>query len=609
MISQKRNARIKEIEGAIVRVSILLNRLEKKNSRAGWIRFYIIIIGLILFLIPYFYLQKNIALINLFAVVVLFLIASTYHNKISALIVRYKKWIEIKKSNLARLRLDWENIPVPKIFTEYEPNPVEVDLDITGNRSLHQLIDTAKSKEGSELLREYLITAPVSRVDIIHKQNLVKELFGLSHFRDKFLLASALSSKNEINAGFLTDWLATLHPSNRLLAKFGFLSVLAVINIAFILLAIYQIVPKVFLITGFTYVFFYFYFQKSIRSYVHDAELLKDEMKKIIGILSFIENYNFGNRKNLIELSSAFNNKGDGPTKQLNRINKILSFLTFRANPVLWFIISMLTPIEYYLSYKIEKLKRDLGDNLQGWLDVWHKFECFVSLSNYAYLNPDYYFPEILEDNSKFKFTASELGHPLIPYEHNIKNNFEISGLGSIALITGSNMSGKSTFLRTIGINTCLAYNGAPVNAKLLSINLTRVFTCIKVNDSVVDGISYFYAEVKRLKKLLDEIERENEKPVMFLIDEIFKGTNNIERNKGSRAILKSLVNKNGAGLISTHDLDLIKLADEIPSITNYHFRESVDGDEMIFDYKLHEGPCPTTNALKIMKQAGLPID
>ena len=135
-----------------------------------------------------------------------------------------------------------------------------------------------------------------------------------------------------------------------------------------------------------------------------------------------------------------------------------------------------------------------------------------------------------------------------------------------------------------------------------------RIFTCINIGDSVIDGISYFYAEVKRLKKLLDEIGTKNKYPLLFLIDEIFKGTNNIERNRGGRAVLKSLINKNGTGVVSTHDLDLVKLADEFSAISNYHFKESIDGIEMIFDYKLHEGPCPTTNALKIMKAAGLPI-
>ncbi len=170
-------------------------------------------------------------------------------------------------------------------------------------------------------------------------------------------------------------------------------------------------------------------------------------------------------------------------------------------------------------------------------------------------------------------------------------------------------MSGKSTFLRTVGINLCLAYAGAPVNSASMATSLYEIFTCIKINDSVVDGISYFYAEVKKLKELLDEFENDNGLKKFFLIDEIFKGTNNKERLKGSRAFIKKLSELKGTGFISTHDLELVNLENEISKIENYHFREEIKNDQMLFDYTIHNGPCPTTNALKIMSLAGLPIE
>jgi DNA mismatch repair ATPase MutS len=171
-------------------------------------------------------------------------------------------------------------------------------------------------------------------------------------------------------------------------------------------------------------------------------------------------------------------------------------------------------------------------------------------------------------------------------------------------------MAGKSTFLRSVGLNTCLAYAGAPVNADRLRLSLFRLFTCIKVSDSVQDGLSYFYAEVRRLKLLLDAVELRNEIPVLFLIDEIFRGTNNRERHIGSEAYIRSLSNNgNALGLIATHDLDLTKLADGIVGISNFHFREEIGDGRMVFDYLLRQGPCPTTNALKIMRIEGLPVD
>jgi len=199
-----------------------------------------------------------------------------------------------------------------------------------------------------------------------------------------------------------------------------------------------------------------------------------------------------------------------------------------------------------------------------------------------------------------------EMGHPLLKIGKKICNDFSFNKQNEIVIITGSNMSGKSTFLKTVGINFCLAYAGAPVDAKHFRTSLYELFTCIKVNDSVSDGISYFYAEVRRLKELLNEFGNEKAMPVLFLIDEIFKGTNNRERLAGSKAFIQKLSKLNGTGLVSTHDLELINLADEIGSIANYHFKEDIIGDKMVFDYKINDGPCPTTNALKIMQLSGL---
>jgi DNA mismatch repair ATPase MutS len=175
-------------------------------------------------------------------------------------------------------------------------------------------------------------------------------------------------------------------------------------------------------------------------------------------------------------------------------------------------------------------------------------------------------------------------------------------------LITGSNMSGKSTFLRTLGINVCLAQAGGPVCASRFEWTWSRVACCIRVDDSLEAGLSFFYAEVKRLKSILDATDDRVAPPVLFLIDEIFKGTNNRERLIGSRAFIQSLATGNGFGLVTTHDLELTDLGKTVPHLTNSHFRETVVAGALEFDYKLRSGPCPTTNALRIMELEGLPV-
>jgi DNA mismatch repair ATPase MutS len=170
-------------------------------------------------------------------------------------------------------------------------------------------------------------------------------------------------------------------------------------------------------------------------------------------------------------------------------------------------------------------------------------------------------------------------------------------------------MAGKSSFLRTLGLTLCMAYAGGVVDAAAVRVSPFRLFTCVRVSDSVTEGFSYFYAEVRRLRALLDALNAPHAYPLFFLIDEIFKGTNNRERLIGSRAYIRALAGARGIGVISTHDLELVRLADELPGVVNYHFREDVIDGNMVFDYTLRHGPSPTTNALKIMELAGLPID
>jgi DNA mismatch repair ATPase MutS len=170
-------------------------------------------------------------------------------------------------------------------------------------------------------------------------------------------------------------------------------------------------------------------------------------------------------------------------------------------------------------------------------------------------------------------------------------------------------MAGKSTFIKTLGINLCLAYAGGPVCARRLYAVPFRLDACIRITDSVTDGFSYFYAEVKCLKRLLEELKADNTLPLLYLIDEIFRGTNNRERLIGSRAYVKAVAGGNGVGFLATHDLELASLAETIPELSNYHFRDFVQDGRLVFDYKIRPGPCPTTNALKIMQMEGLPFE
>jgi hypothetical protein len=339
----------------------------------------------------------------------------------------------------------------------------------------------------------------------------------------------------------------------------------------------------------------------------NEALALQAEIRRLREIFQHLEATSYTNRPHLKHLCRPFQDKRQRPSAQLRRVAWITGAASIQRNPVLWIMLNLVIPWDIFFAYQLDRSRGDLARTLPVWLDVWYELEALNALANFAALNPTYTFPVITPG---VVLAGNQLGHPLIPVEDKVCNDFTLDTLGQIVIITGSNMSGKSSFLRTIGINLVLAYCGSVVNAASLQVGLFRVFTCIQVADSVVDGISYFYAEVKRLKALLAALDTSDEDvPLFFLIDEIFRGTNNRERLIGSRAYIRALSAGHCVGLIATHDLELVQFADAIPQTSNYHFREEVKNGRMTFDYTLRPGPSPTTNALKIMALEGLPVD
>jgi hypothetical protein len=347
-------------------------------------------------------------------------------------------------------------------------------------------------------------------------------------------------------------------------------------------------------------------------SLFEDTYYLRDSLAQLHEVFTFLEGYSFGQSQRLRQFCQPYSSEpASRPSRILQRVQHIANAATIEKNGLLWLLVNMLVPWDFYLALFFNNYRALVAARLPIWLETWFELEALSSLATFAYLHPDFTLPEVHTSNTQeIPMQAHAMGHPLLPASGKVVNDFTLDHQGEIILLTGSNMAGKSTFLRTVGINLILAYIGAPVNASSFSCGLFRVYTCIKISDSVTEGYSYFYAEVRRLRALLNDLQRPGERyPLLFLIDEIFKGTNNRERQIGSEAYIRALIGKNCLGLLSTHDLELVKLADLHPEVVNYHFREEVVDGQMTFDYLLREGPCPTTNALKIMQLEGLPVD
>lgn len=605
------NQRLKEIEEQIKRFRTRLSNLEKISRNLGTAKAFILLSGIIIFFIAYFYLTFHFLIVILALLLISFGTLTKIHNDIDTGIKKQRIWIDIKRTNLARIKIDWENLPEHRTQGKNKSHPFEFDLNISGKYSIHRLIDASVTSEGSSKLLDWLTGTNPSLADILYRQDIVRELIPLTKFREKLLLNSNMVTKKELYGKKLLDWL--MKKSNVLLLKKVLLtlSILLPLNIIFVLLAVFDISYLLWPASSLLIVFIYYINSKYISELLNKSLTLAEDVGKFYAILKFLEGYQYGKNRNLKKLCSTYIEDQKSPTIYFKQIDRLIFLSGFQKNPLIRLLLNVAFPWDFFQAYKLEEIKSGLAEQMPLWLETWYTLEALISIANYAYLNPTYTFPEIKSSfqNGKNIFEAKNIAHPLIPFQNNITNDFSIHNKGELIIITGSNMSGKSTFLKTIGMNISLAFAGSAVNAEYLGLGLFRIFTSINITDSVVDGISSFYAEVKRLKKLLVELNEENPVPIFFLIDEIFKGTNNKERLIGSRSYIKALAGKNCTGLISTHDLELIRLENETEGVFNYHFKEEIVDNQMFFKYKIIKGPSPTTNALKIMKLEGLPID
>jgi hypothetical protein len=535
------------------------------------------------------------------------------HRRIEESLFHHTLWRELKFTQVARLKLNWEELEPTLLISSQPEHPFELDLDLTGKRSLHALIDLAVTRRGSQRLRDWLLTPTPDPKTILQRQALVRELAPLALFRDKLWLTARLASpqsRAHWESETLLAWLKGSALPKSVIPVLLILSGLAAVNIVLWVLSQLGLLTSFWIYSLLLYVLIYYTQRSRINTLFQEALSLENVLGQFQAILEYLETRTRHSKPHLRKLCEPLLNAPSRPSLQLKRIARVAQAAQLQRHPFLWPVVNALVPWDLYFVCQLHQYRTTIAKLLPQWLDVWFELEALLSLANFSYLNPSYVLPELIQTDEKKRelLHTQGLGHPLLFYHNKVCNDFSLERIGELAIVTGSNMSGKSTFLRTLGVNLSLAQAGGPVNASRFEFAPMRMFACIRVNDSLADGISYFYAEVRRLKALLVELEKPHAHPVFFLIDEIFKGTNNRERLIGSRAYIRALTRQNGLGLVATHDLELVKLADEMASIKNYHFREEVLDSKMRFDYRLHPGPCPTTNALKIMQMEGLPI-
>jgi hypothetical protein len=603
--------RVKLLERHIARLEKRLVRMEQLNERFFWARLGTLLVGGLGVFFGFFFGPARLGWPILGASVAIFAAIVFFHRRLDRHIARFSLARKFQLSQVARIQLNWDQIPLPPAGQIDFQHPFGSDLNLTGPRSLQHLIDLAVSQGGSRRLLNWLLASEPDLQKIHAHQAILKELAPQPVFRSRLALNGALvASKSDSpwDGEGLLRWLSRHQPAGSIRTWLVALAGLALLNGLLFFLQLMGILPSIWIATLILYVVLYMAVFRTLGDVFGDAYHLGRTLERFRAVLAFLEVYPYKPGSQLARLCQPFWSGETKPSSYLRTLELIISGTSLRINPFIWAPLNLLVPWDLYFAYRLEICQRELSDRLPAWLYSWYELEALNSLANFAYLNPGYTYPELPGEQEGPVFSAQQLGHPLLPAGSRVCNDFELNDTGEIALVSGSNMSGKSTFLRTLGINLCLAYTGAPVAAGMLSTRPFRLFTCIQVSDSLNDGISYFYAEVRRLRALLDEFRRPHPYPLFFLIDEIFRGTNNTERQIGSQAFVETLVGGNGVGVISTHDLELVRLAERFPQVKNVHFREDVQAERMIFDYKLRSGPCPTTNALKIMQLEGLPV-
>ncbi|MEA4903069.1 MULTISPECIES: MutS family DNA mismatch repair protein [Desulfitobacterium] len=513
--------------------------------------------------------------------------------------------IGLNRQGEDRLLGDW--VKFPDLGSEFkdENHPYASDLDLFGQGSIFQWINSAQTPQGRETLANILKEPLKNTSEITHRQTAITELGQKLSWRQRFESEGILISGQLNPTDSLIRWAeetdeAYLQP----MVKLGMRVFPAVTLIMIVLYAFHLVpwqIPILLAAAQFLLLKVYGAERSQALSTVYRFEA---SLKTYTEMLKHFENQNFNSEWLKIRQKKLCDQAEQPAYQQIKRLSKIADWISSRENAI-FIIVNILTLWDYQCMIALEEWKKKSGKLLKNWLEVLAEVEALSSLSNIRFDNPDWAIPVI--HGSADALSSLKMGHPLLTRKR-VTNDFAMKSPSGVILITGSNMSGKSTFLRTIGSNLVLAYAGAPVCAEEFSCSMMNIWTCMRVSDNLEQSISSFYAEILRIKQIVEAAK--TDKPVFFLLDEIFKGTNSHDRHYGAKALINQLQKDGALGLISTHDLELGDLEKESQGrVKNYNFREYYENQEIHFDYKLRPGISTTRNALYLIKLAGIELD
>ena len=581
--------------------------LKKQNEAIGFIGLLRLIVFVSGIGFTIFFFMKNSYYLStciLITTIITFISLAIKHNKIKHNKIRCSILCKINEDSLKRLDNNWKEFPDRGDDFIDEDHSYSRDLDIFGENSLFQWINTCITYLGRQKLKEAL-SKPKYNIEEIHKrQDAIKELANNIGWTQRFAAESILSENKNHDPEALFDWVKDkndffLKPIVMIVIRLLPVLTLSLLVLSFIFSSISY---RIFLLGIVLHIILLVIGYKEVSKNLDTIYKYKDTIFIYNNLLKHIEKKNFKSEY-LIKLKEKLVNKeGLKASSQIKKLVNLVTLVSDRKN-IYYFPINILLLWDYQCLINLQRFKKASGSDLKPWLDVIGEIEALNSLSIISYDHSDWAMPKF--QGAAPIFNATEMGHPLLGATR-VYNNIYIEKSQNVLLITGSNMSGKSTLLRTTGINLVLAYAGAPVCAQSFTCSIMDIYTCMRTSDNLEKNISSFYAELLRIKKLVTATESKT--PIFFLLDEIFKGTNSIDRHTGAKILVAKLSTENALGFVSTHDLELGDIEKTNKRVKNYHLKEYYKDDKLYFDYKLRTGVSTTRNALYLMKMAGLEI-
>ena len=523
------------------------------------------------------------------------------HARLHDALTRIERAERFYRRGIERLEGNWKGKGrTGDRFLERD-HPYARDLDVFGKGSLFELLDITVSPWGTRTLASWL-KHPAALDEVRLRQQAVSELRPLLDLRER--VASEPAEEDEISdPEALEKWAAAPPLLTSGAARWAALALGAATTTLAILWLVSRVDRVVFLASLTVSASFALFFRPRTSAVLSAAEAPSRDLSVLASLLDVLERQSFVSN-HLVSLQSRLASEGEPASVRIRRLARLIEHLDARRNQIFAPVAALLLWGTQF-AFALEAWRRVSGPQVPRWLEAVGELDALLALASYGFENPEDVFPATSEE--KALFVAEGLGHPLIPQDRLVRNDVTLGREARLLVVSGSNMSGKSTLLRSIGVSIVLALAGAPVRARRLTLSRLRVAASIRIEDSLQEGISHFYAEILRLRQGMELAK--GEIAVLFLLDEILHGTNSHDRRIGAEAVVRGLVDRGAIGFITTHDLALSRLAETMPGrATNVHFEDHIEDGKIRFDYRMREGVVKKSNALELMRGIGLEV-